>query len=154
MAKKKNKNISKNVPNGRLLHTSDKYFYGSKGFSKGKGLYRMAAVVDSNLNDELAIVKLTTSDKGKQLPNYQKGKSGYRNYIHTLDCDGNPIKLTPKDESYIRSGKPRFEEDKKRSKDLSLHDVNKIKIDCINDPKTGGSNRNKLKRLKGRKTKK
>lgn len=110
----------------------------------------MAVVVDSNTKEEIALVKLTTSGKGTELPNYRDGKSRYRNYIYTKDRDGNPIKITPTTKAYKKSGKPRFEADKPK-KDMAKKDVNQIKKDCIDDPLTGTKNRKKLHELKGRK---
>lgn len=150
--KKENKNISSTTPNGRIVHTRDADLGGSHGYNKpGKrGAYRMGVIVDSNTKEEIALVKLTTSEKGTPLPGYKKGKSKYRNYVYTTDCNGNPIKITPTTEEYRKSGKPRFEVDKPKN-DMSVRDVNKIKKDCVNDPKTGKENRKRLHRLKGRK---
>lgn len=135
----KKKNISSKIPNGRIIHTRDKDLHGGSGYEKPntKGSYRMGVVVDSNSDDELAIVKLTTSPKGIPLPEYRNGKSKYRNYILTLDKDCNPIKITPIEER--QQGKPRFEEGKPQN-DMSKKDVNKIKKDCLNDKKHGNEN--------------
>lgn len=144
------RNISSKVPNGRILHTRDKDLQGGNGYEKkkSKGLYRMVVVVDSNSDDELAVVKLTTSEKGIELPEYKNGKSKYREYILTLDKDNNPIKITPKENK--GTGKPRFEEDKPKN-DMSKKLVKKIKKDCINNKTTGKENRNRLRKLKKRK---
>jgi hypothetical protein len=147
----KNKNISKSAKNGTLIHTRDKHLGSSHGYDKKdkKGLYRMATIVDSNTKEEIAVVKLTTSEKGTALPNYKNGKSKYKNYIETVDSNGNPIRITPVTADYKKSQKPRFEADKKNA--LSKQEVNKIKKDCINDPITGKENRKRLHNLKGRK---
>ena len=66
----KKRNVSKTISNGTILHTRDEYFYLSSGYRKpgyaNKGNYRKVVVVDSNKNDDLAVVKLST--KGTQVP--------------------------------------------------------------------------------------
>ncbi len=135
----KRKNVSQKIPNGRTLQTRDEFFFGDTKYRKpgyeGKGLYRIVVVIDSNRKDELAVVKLTTSKKGKNLPDYQKGKSNYRPYVRTKDDENKPIKVGEK-----------FVENRKK-KDVSQKDVNTIKKDVVKIKK----NRNDLKRLKGRK---
>ena len=63
MSNKKSKNVSKTVRNGTILRTRDEYFKGDKNYRKPgyekAGHYRAAAVVDTNRDDELALVKLT-----------------------------------------------------------------------------------------------
>ena len=139
MSNKKSKNVSKTVRNGTILRTRDEYFKGDKNYRKPgyekAGHYRAAAVVDTNRDDELALMKLTTSGKAKKI----SGKSGFRAYIRTLDDNGKPIRI---------SGK--FIPDKPH-KALTKAQVNEIKKDCVTDAKTGQKNRAKLKKLKGRK---
>ena len=124
------------------MQTRDEYFYGQGKFRKpgyeNKANYRKVVVVDSNREDELAVVKLTTSDKGILLPNYKKGKSKYRPYILTKDEKGQPIKPGRK---FV---------DNPSSEDVSSTDVNIIKKDCISNKITGHENRNRLKKLKKR----
>ena len=50
--------------------------------------------VDSNKNNDLAVVKLTTSAKGKSIPGEKKSK--YRPFVETIDEAGNPIKVSKK----------------------------------------------------------
>ena len=135
----KRKNISEKTPNGRIIRTRDKDLQGGNDYEKegSKGLYRGAVVVDSNSDDELAIVKLTTSSKGIPLPEYKNGKSKYRKYI-----------LTPAENK--GTSKPRFEADKPKN-DMPKKLVNKIKKDCIEDKITGNENRKRLHKLKKRK---
>ena len=120
---RKNKNVSQNIPNGRVLQTRDEFFEKQGSYKKpdyeNKGNYRGAVVVDSNRKNELAVVKLTTSKKGTVLKEYKKGKSKYRPFIETKDDEGNAIKIGRK---FIS---------KKPQDDLSLHDVNRIKKDAI-----------------------
>lgn len=146
----KRKNILEKTPNGRIIRTRDKDLQGGNDYEKegSKGLYRGAVVVDSNSDDELAIVKLTTSSKGIPLPEYRNGKSKYRKYILTLDKNNNPIKITPAENK--GTSKPRFEADKPKN-DMPKKLVNKIKKDCIEDKINGKENRKRLHKLKKRK---
>ena len=66
----KRKNVSQTIPNGTLIITNDRSFYETDGKS---GKTRMAGVIDSNRQNELAIVKYTTSKKhGREFEN-EKG---------------------------------------------------------------------------------
>lgn len=136
---KPKRNASQNIPNGRTLQTRDEYLQDGKGYTKpGKensGLYRKVVVVDSNKNNELAVVKLTTSEKGQVLTGYKTGKSKYRPYVQTRDDEDNPIKIGQK-----------FHENKPQH-NVTRASVNTIKKDLIKKPK----NREQLRRLKGRK---
>ena len=140
MSNKKSKNVSKTVKQGLIVHTRDEYFKGAKdyrkpGYEKSAGNYRQAAVVDSNRKDQLALVKLTTSEK--VIPLNEKG--GFRAYILTQDENGRPIKVSGK---FIPDSK---------GKKLPKEQVNKIKKESLSDPKTGKENKKRLRRLKGRK---
>ena len=140
MSNKKSKNVSKTVKQGLIVHTRDEYFRGAKdyrkpGYEKSTGNYRQAAVVDSNRKDQLALVKLTTSEKA--IPLNEKG--GFRAYILTQDENGRPIKVSGK---FIPDSK---------GKKLPKEQVNKIKKESLSDPKTGKENKRRLRRLKGRK---
>lgn len=143
----KNKNKSKKVPNGTIVRTRDEHFRG--GYEKpgygNKGDYRGAIVVDSNKKDELALIKMTTSKKGRRMPE-TKG-SRYRPYIETKDDKGKAIKENKKFKiKRDRSGKIKEK--------ISVKAANKIKKGSIKNPKkdsSGKSNREKLKELKGRK---
>lgn len=140
----KNKNVSQKVPNGRTVQTRDEYFEGQKNYRKPgygkKGVYRKAVVVDSNRKDELAVVKLTTSKKGKTL-DYKSGKSKYRPFVITKDDKGKPIKLGKK----FVGNSPKA--------DVSKKEVNKIKKDLFRgeSKKTSKDNRKRVRELKGRK---
>lgn len=138
----KNKNVSKKVSNGRILKTRDNYFEGAKNYVKpgyeNKGHYRKVVVVDSNKKDELAVVKLTTSNKGIPLKNYKSGKSRYRPYILIADDDGKPIKIGYKFRYYPKKDS------------LNTYYVNEIKNKCVNSVDSK-RNRKKLRKLKERK---
>ena len=133
----KNKNISKSIPNGTILQTRDEYFYNQGSYRKpgyaNKGNYRMAVVIDSNRNDELAIVKLY-SNSGTTLNNTI---SKYKPFVETLDNQNNRIKINRK---FIKS-----------KKKLTKDNISKIKKDCFNNPKSRYKNRKKVHTMKGRK---
>lgn len=136
MGNKKNRNVSKNIPNGTILHTRDEYIYGAHNYRKpgyqSKGNYRKVAVVDSNRHDDLAVVKMTT--KGKTLPGE---KSTYKPFVETLDDKGKPIRIGSK---FISRGA-----------NLSKKAISIIKRDSFKDSKTRKSNRRKVRDMKGRK---
>ena len=136
MGNKKNRNVSKNIPNGTILHTRDEYIYGSQNYRKpgyqNKGNYRKVAVVDSNRHDDLAVVKMTT--KGKTLPGE---KSTYKPFVETLDDKGKPIRIGSK---FISRGAK-----------LSKKAISIIKRDSFKDSKTRKRNRRKVRDMKGRK---
>ena len=135
MGKKKNR--SKTVKNGTILQTRDEYLHGQKNYRKAgwenKGNYRKVTVVDSNRNDELAVVKLY-SKSGAELPS---GKSNYKPFVETLDDDNRRIKIGKK---FIPNGKR-----------LSKQDVAVIKKDCFTNPKYRHKNKKKVRRIKSRK---
>lgn len=139
--KKSDKNVSKSVPNGRTLQTRDENFFGQENYNKpgyeNSGDYRKVVVIDSNDLDDLAVVKLTTSDKGITLT-YSNGKSKFRPYVLTLDNEGLPIRIGDK----FKANPPR--------KDLSKDDVSKIKKEVFTNPRTGNANRRKVRHIKGR----
>lgn len=143
MSKRKNK--SKSIPSGRTFQTRDEYFYGQQnyrkpGYENNKVYYRRVVVVDSNSDNQLAVVKLT-GNKGKIINNYQKGKSGYKPFVLTLDDKGNPIKKGFK-----------FKENKQKY-DISKTDVNNIRKDLFNNNKLHitEKNRKRVRMLKNRK---
>lgn len=146
----KRKNVSQRIPNGRTLQTRDEFLASGKGKTNIKpdhpnprDLYRTIAVVDSNRKNELAIVKLTTSEKAKKtLPNYRDGKSKYKTYVEVYDNSGKRIKI---DGRKFIINEP--------SRDLTKAEVNKIKKDALKKaPKPiRTDNRKKIRKLKGRK---
>ncbi len=141
----KRKNVSQTIPNGRILQTRDEFFYGEQDYRKPekeeKGNYRGSVVVDSNRNDELAVVKLITSKNATELSNYKAGQSKYRPFIETKDDNGNPIKVGGK---FIP---------KSSEHDMEKSDVDKIKKHALieSSPSLNKSNRKKLRELKKRK---
>ena len=137
----KRKNISKTIPNGRTVQTRDEYFEGDSSYRKpgyeAKGLYRKGVVVDSTRDDEVVLVLLTKSKKGKEIPDVKVSK--YRPYVETLDDEGKPIKLGSK-----------FKENK-ANKDISKKSIASIKKETFKDSARALENRKKVRELKGRK---
>ncbi len=134
------KNVSRTVKNGTILQTRDEFLhneggYRKKGYEK-KGNYRKVGVIDSNRNDELAIVKLhkPDSESGTLLPSK---KARYKPFVETLDNESKRIKIGPK---FIKS-----------KQTLSNEDITAIKKDCYSNPKSRYKNKKKVRKLKGRK---
>ena len=140
----KRKNVSQTIPNGRTLQTRDEFLESGKNYFKPgynqKGLYRKVVVIDTNRNNELAVVKLTTKGKHK-LPNYQKGKSSFKPIIETKDNKNNPIVLGSK----FKEHSPKQDLDKK--------DITKIKKESLkkSSTQTKKNNKIKLRQMKNRK---
>lgn len=134
--KRKNKNVSKKVPNGTILQTRDEYFENASKYRKpgytNKGLYRKATVIDSNRFDELVVVKGTT--KGKPLNSTVF--LSYKPFVETKDDTGKPIKLGKKfvPTTYI----------------LPANIITQIKVDCYNNPRTKKVNKAKTRQAKRR----
>ncbi len=137
------KNISKKIPNGRTFQTKDNYFYGAENYRKPnvRGHYRRVVVVDSNRKNELAVVKLTTSKKGKSISTYKKGKSRYRPFVFTKDFRNKPIK---RNRYFIENNK---------TNDLGKHEVREIKRMCFKTAPRSlvKENRKVVRNLKNRK---
>lgn len=137
---KSSKNVSKEIPNGRTLQTRDEYFEGDGDYRKpgyeNKGLYRGAVVVDSNRNNDLAVIVLTKSEKGEDVPGRKNSK--YRPFIETKDDKGQPIRIGEK----FKENKP--------SKDLSSEAVKTIKKLTFKDAGNSRENRDKVREMKGR----
>ncbi len=132
----KKKNISKTVKNGTILQTRDEYLHNEGNYRKpgykNKGNYRKVIVVDSNRNDELAVVKLY-SKNGTSLVGTP---SKYKPFVETLDNENNRIKISKK---FINNGQK-----------LSNSNVSTIKKDSFTTPKVRHKNKKKVRRLKGR----
>jgi len=126
---------------GRTVQTRDEFFEGQEGYRKlgyeSKGNYRKAVVVAQS-GKKRALVKLTKgSPKGKPLTNEKVSK--YRPYVETKDDEGNAI-------AYGKKFRPN-----QRKKDLTMHDVTQIAIDCFQgNSKRVKENRNKVREMKGR----
>ena len=135
--KKAAPNESKKVPKGRTVQTRDEYIEGGypKPGYEDKGNYRKGVVIDTNELDELAIVVLITSPKGK--PISKSAKERYKPYVETKDDEGKPVRIGKK-----------FLENPPR-KDIPAETVKAIRQDCDRYE----NNRNKLNDLKARRKK-
>ncbi len=102
----------------------------------------MATVIDSNRNNEVAIVKYTTSTINGVIFINDKGFVAFGNRIYTKTVDGEPITLT-------ENGAVQKHSNNKR--DISPNQANQIKKSNLLDSKYRESNRSALKELKGRK---
>lgn len=125
----------KTVPKGRTLMTNDKYLPGAYTGSKKK---RGAIVFDSNDNDELAVVPMSSKPGSNRtrLKNYQDGKSYFKHYIETVDNEGKPIKINEK-----------FSENHKNM-DVSKKDLSIIEDTLFNTCKQHQKNRKKYSEYK------
>lgn len=135
------KNISIKIPNGRTFQTKDNYFYGAENYRKPnvKGYYRRVVVVDSNRNNELAVVKLTTSNKGIPIKTYRQGKSKIKPFVETRDFRNKPIKRN------------KYFLENKSSYDFNKNEISQIKRILFKTSKNSKSNRMRVRKLKGRK---
>ena len=130
---------------GRTVQTRDEYFEGQGDYRKPgyekKGNYRKAVVVAQH-GKNLALVKTTKgSPRGISLRDEKTSK--YRPYVHTKDDEGNPIRYNKK---FIPNSK---------KKSMTMRDIVQIAIDCFTgDAPRVQSNRNKVRRMKGRPPKK
>lgn len=137
----KRKNVSQRVPNGRTIQTRDEFLESGKNYRKpgyeNKGYYREVIVIDSNRENELAVVKGST--KGKSIDGLNKTK--FKPFVETKDNDGKPIKIGVK---FIEN---------KPQKDLNKHQVNQIKKELFkNSSRTLiRQNKNKVNKIKKRK---
>lgn len=136
---KKRKNVSQKYRNGLILQTRDEYFEGKGNFRKqgyeNKGNYRKAVVVDSNRDNELAVVKGVTNGKDLKIP----GIKAIKPYIETKDDEGHPIVESKKfinSRKFIPQGK-----------------VTELKIECLKNASKSlrKENKKKLHKLKSRK---
>lgn len=140
MTNKRNKNISKTIPNGTLVITKDNFIYGT---DKQSEKTRMTVTVDSNRKNEIAITKYTTSNRhGRSFEN-DKGFKRHGDRIFVQDDEGNPIHIDGI--KFIRGSK-------KRS--ITPKQANEIKRRNLKETKYNKGNSNALRKLKGRGNKK
>ena len=133
--------MSKKVPNGTIVRTRDEYFDGASSYRKpnyqNKGNYRPTVVIDSNKEDELALLKQTATGTG----HITGSCKGYRSKIETKDSKGQPIK---------ESSKFIIKRNKKGEiiETVGKQTANQIKKDSLNHPKDKKRNRTALRNLK------
>ncbi|MBR2970029.1 MAG: hypothetical protein IKC49_03140 [Clostridia bacterium] len=141
----KRKNVSQKIKNGTVILTRDEFFQDNNNYIKPKyqgsnTLYREATVVDSNRNDELAVIKHQSSGKFSVKKKNNK-ISKYNTYIKTKDNEGKPIKIGEK----FKQSNPKY--------GITEKQANKMKKKSIKSPnkRIAKDNRIVLKELKGRK---
>jgi hypothetical protein len=137
------KNVSKRYPNGRTLKTSDIHLPHNNETTGDLKENRHVIVIDSNSNDELAVVKLTTQNQPNTspLPSYKMGnnkKSYYGHFVETKDNDDNAIKVDG----------VKFEENLWKY-DLNKNEVGQIKDKVLKHTRQSSENKKKIKILKG-----
>jgi len=145
---KRKKNRSRCIKDGTILQTRDDYldsgknYQGKPGYPK-KALYRPVAVVASNRNDELAIVKITSNSKAKKLPDGLRGRPAwFRPIVETKDNEGKPIKRGFK-----------FWPNRSQEK-LSTDNLRKVQRTSFRgNRKQNQDNRKKIRTMKGKKPK-
>jgi len=120
------KNLSRKYKNGSIVVTRDEHLddttYHSPGHPNPKDFYRLTIVVDSNKNDELVLVPLTTH-------NGKSSKGTTSDYVYIKDSYGNKIKL-PSEYFKFRKGKG-----------LKSKEVNLIKLKLFASGATASRNR-------------
>lgn len=142
----KRKNVSQKVKNGTTILTRDEFFEDNNGYEKPEyknkpnTFYREATVVDSNRNDELAIIKHQSSGKFSVKKKNNK-VSTYNPYIKTKDNEGKPIKIGDK----FKRASPDY--------DVTEIKANRMKKKAVKskNKQIAKDNRKALKELKGRK---
>ena len=87
---KKRKNVSQTIPNGTFIITNDKYFSDTDGKSNK---IRMATTVDSNRDNEIALVKYTKSNRHGRAFSNTKGFKRHGDKIFSADENGQAIKI-------------------------------------------------------------
>lgn len=144
-AKKYGKNVSREIINGTVIMSRDEYFQDNNNFQKLKYknkkdvLYRENIAVDSNRNNELALIKVQSGGK-LEVKNNSGQKEKYNPYIKTKDNEGKPIKIGEK----FRVGDPKYNVSEKNANQMKKEAV-KSRSNFINS-----ENRRALKELKGR----
>ena len=146
MSKKVKTAKGKRIPNGRTLKTEDEYLPSKQSKIKEQKDKRWVAVIDSNKDNELAIVRLTDENTTNTtlLPNYKKGNKKdtyFKHFVETTDNNGDPIKV-------IKGGK--FQENDKRY-DLSSEEIDKIYDKVYHHSKQSTQNQKLRKELKKKK---
>ncbi len=93
----KDKNVSKEYPNGRTFKTRDEYLPTGKGGNvTDPKVTRRVVVIDSNRFGELAVVALTTQKTANTtvLPSYKQGNKQtayFKHFVEVTDNENLPI---------------------------------------------------------------
>jgi hypothetical protein len=125
------------ISKGNTLRTRDEFFQGQKGkkihpeIPKSE-LYRPVATIEVNEKGEMAVVKMSTKQKGKgyiPLEDYRDGKSYVRPEVLTKDENKQPLRAKA---GRMELNRPEF--------DLTEEQINKITKICNNSK----SNRKRL----------
>lgn len=146
LTKRFGKNISEKIVNGTIIMTRDEFLQDNNNYQKPKYkdkkniLYRETITVDSNKNNELALIKVQSGGK-LEVKNKAGQKEKYNPYIKTKDDKGEPIKLGDK----FQVGNQKY--------NVSEKNANQMKKECIKNSSRSLSKANRiaLKNLKGRK---
>ena len=142
----KRKNVSQKVRNGTTLQTRDEFFEDNNGFKKDKYkdkpdiFYRNITVVDSNRNNELAVIKHQSSGMFS-VKNNAKQDRKYNTYIKTKDNEGKPIKVGKK----FKRANPNYDVTEKKANEMKKNSLKS------SNKKINKQNRKVLRILKGRK---
>jgi hypothetical protein len=147
----KNKNRSKTIKDGTIVQTNDRNLYSGRNYigkpsENPKKNNRPAVVVGSNEKDELALIKITHSKKGKRLKDGvrgQRSKSRFKPIVETMDNDGKFIRIGEKFEISIPSERL----SKRDLKKMERHSFRRTNKRVVNE------NRKRMRWLKGRKPK-
>ena len=128
----KGRTASGKVPQGRTLSTYDRYLPGGK--KTGSKKERPVVVIETNAENDLAVVPLSTRDGSNRthLRNYQQGQSYFKHYVEIQDDEGKPIRVNQK----FRENSPKM--------DVSNKDVGFIKDVIFNHSRPMQANRKKI----------
>ncbi len=146
LAKRYGKNVSQKIVNGTIIMTRDEFLQDNNNYKKPKYkdkkniLYRETVTVDSNKNDELAVIKVQSGGK-LEVKNKKGQVEKYNPYIKTKDNEGKPIKIGEK----FQVGDPKY--------NVSVKNANQMKKEAVKNKShfISSGNRKALKELKGRK---
>ena len=125
---------------GLVVHSNDKYFYRSDGYSKS----RESVVIGKNKYNEVALAKLTTSknEKYKDVPNYN-GSRFMTEDVYTSDNTNKRIVIS---KSKKLSDNNKFI--KSHFDDVPVDSVEYIKNELVNNDRFGKRNQKRLEQLK------
>ena len=122
---------------GSVVHSNDKYFWGSDGYSSD----REAVIVGINARNELVLVKLTTSENPKynDVLYYSKKSRYMTETLYVKDNTGKAIKL-----SNVENVTDEYKFIRSRFPDVSESAVKEILKVVLNDRRFAKRNRRNL----------